>query len=46
MTSHEHFIIMSYALGAIILAWTAIMPVLRKRRLMEKLEQDQKETFE
>lgn len=43
MNSHAHFIVLSYALGAIVLGWTAIMPVLRKRRLMVQLEQDQKE---
>ncbi len=46
MTTHLHFIILSYALGAVILSWTAIMPVLRKRRLLAQLEQDQKEISE
>jgi len=44
MTSHLHFIVLSYALGTLILGWTAIMPVLRKRRLLAQLQQDQKET--
>jgi len=46
MTSHLHFIVLSYALGALILGWTAIIPVLRKRKLLAQLEQDKEEAAE
>jgi heme exporter protein CcmD len=43
VTSHLHFIVLSYALGALILGWTAIIPVLRKRKLLAQLAQDKEE---
>lgn len=46
MTTHLHFIVLAYALGAVVLGWTAIMPVLRKRRLLEQLQADREEIIE
>ena len=36
---HAPFIIWSYVLGGLILAWAAISPVLRKRRVLALLDQ-------
>jgi len=36
--------VLSYALGALILGWTALTPVLRKRRLLAQLAQEKEET--
>jgi heme exporter protein CcmD len=38
MSSHFGFIFLSYALGTLILGWTAISPILKKRRLLAQLE--------
>lgn len=39
MSSHAVFIILSYTLGTLILGWTAISPLLKKRRLRTQLQQ-------
>lgn len=43
MSSHLGFIFLSYALGAIILGWTALSPIVKKRRLLAQLEQPHRE---
>ncbi len=39
---HTPFIVGSYAAGAVILAWCAIAPVLRMRRLRRELAERQR----
>lgn len=39
MSNHAFFIVWSYGLGILILGWTAISPLLKKRRLLRQLEQ-------
>jgi heme exporter protein CcmD len=39
MNEHMTFIVLSYGLGALVLGWTAISPLLRQRRLLKQLGQ-------
>ena len=42
MTDHASFIWLSYGLGAVILAWTALSPLLKKRKVLEQIKLIQK----
>jgi heme exporter protein CcmD len=42
MNSHTSYIILSYAFGTLVLGWTALSPVLKKRRVFAQLEQIKK----
>jgi heme exporter protein CcmD len=38
MNEHADFIWLSYGLGAVILLWTALSPLLKKRRAMANIK--------
>lgn len=42
MNDHASFIWLSYGLGAIVLAWTALSPLLKKRKALEQIKLIQK----
>jgi heme exporter protein CcmD len=39
MNSHVTYIVLSYTFGAIVLGWTALSPLLKKRSVLKQLEQ-------
>jgi heme exporter protein CcmD len=38
MNDHATFIWLSYGLGALILAWTALSPLLKKRKVLQQIK--------
>lgn len=44
MSNHWVFIVLSYAAGFLILGWTALSPLLKKRTLLNQLQQIQQDT--
>jgi len=44
MSNHLVFIVLSYAAGFVILGWTALSPLLKKRSLMAQLKQIHRNT--
>jgi heme exporter protein CcmD len=38
MNEHAFYIVLSYSIGALVLGWTALSPLLKKRRLLAQLK--------
>jgi heme exporter protein CcmD len=44
MSNHLVFIVLSYTAGVLILGWTALSPLLKKRALLTRLQQIHRDT--